>query len=299
MQELIREITQKLPETVVKEHEPLARYTSFKIGGPAELLLLPQTASDIPPLLAILNRCGVPVHILGGGTNLLIPDQGVSGVVLKVGCGGAERTGENTISVGSGCAKAAAAVFAQTQGLAGLEFLHGIPGTLGGGISMNAGAYGGELSQVVTNVTVCDRTGAVTQLPAEALAFDYRHSLFRERRDLTILSAELTLTQDDPAAIRARMDDLMTRRRERQPLEYPSAGSTFKRPAGYFAGKLIEDCGLKGFTVGGACVSEKHAGFVINRGGATSEDVHRVIDHVQKQVFRTFGVELVCEIEMW
>lgn len=299
MRELIKEITQKTPDTQIKEQEPLARYTSFKIGGPAELLLLPQAASDIPTLLALLRRYDVPLHILGGGSNLLISDHGVPGVVLKVGCGGAALSAEGRVSVGAGCLKATAAVFAQSHGLAGLEFLHGIPGTVGGGVTMNAGAYGGELSQVVAQVTTCDRAGDVTVFPADALAFGYRHSVFRERRELTILCAEFLLAQDDPGTIRSRMDDLIRRRRERQPLEYPSAGSTFKRPEGYFAGKLIEDCGLKGFSVGGACVSEKHAGFVINRGGATCEDVRRVIDHVQRTVLNTFGVELECEIEMW
>ncbi len=299
LQELIRAIVQNTPKTVIKENEPLARYTSFKIGGPADLLLIPQSSADIPMLFALLYQYELPLHILGGGSNLLVSDQGVSGVVMKVSCGDVTWLGENRLFAGAGCLKASASVFAQSHGLSGLEFLHGIPGTVGGGIAMNAGAYGGELSQVVTLVTACDRRGDVMEIPAGSLAFGYRDSIFHERRELTVLGAEFSLIQDDPAVIRARMDDFMKRRRERQPLEYPSAGSTFKRPEGYYAGKLIEDSGLKGYTVGGACVSEKHAGFIVNRGGATCEDVRRVIEHVQRTVLHTFGVELVCEIEMW
>ncbi len=299
MQELIREILHAAPDTAVKEQEPMAKYTTFRIGGPAELLVQPRRTEDVPTLLRLLRDYEIPVRILGGGSNLLVSDAGVSGVVLHMGCGTAELSGEAALRVDAGCQKAAAAVIAQRAGFSGLEFLHGIPGMLGGGVMMNAGAYGGELSQVVTGVTVCDREGEVSFLDAAALDFGYRRSVFTARRDLTVLSAELSLTPDDPAAIRARMDDLMARRREKQPLEYPSAGSTFKRPAGYFAGKLIEDCGLKGYAVGGACVSEKHAGFVVNRGGAACEDVRRVIEHVRETVLRTFGVELECEIEMW
>ncbi len=299
MQEFIREIIKEFPQTLVKEQESLAKYTSFQIGGPAELLLMPQSLSDIPQILSMIRRYDLPLHILGGGSNLLISDGGVRGVVLRVTCGEISRQNETDLLVGAGCAKAATAVFAQKNGLAGLEFLHGIPGTLGGGILMNAGAYGGDLSQVVTHVTVCDRSGECRELCAAQLQFGYRHSLLQNHREWTVLNVGLALVQDDPQVIRARMEEFLHRRRERQPLSYPSAGSTFKRPAGFFAGKLIEDSGLKGYRVGGACVSEKHAGFVINCGGATCEDVRRVIEHVQETVLRTFGVELECEIEMW
>ncbi len=299
MKDLIREVAQKFPDTVIRENEPLARYTSFKIGGPAELFLQVQTSDAVPQLLTLIRRYEVPIHILGGGSNLLISDAGVRGVVLKVGCGNVARIDETCLRTDAGCQKAAAAAFAQRAGLTGLEFLHGIPGTLGGGVYMNAGAYGGELSQVVERVTACTQNGDIVVLGADDLAFSYRHSVLKDRRELTALSVDLRLTPDDPTAIRTRMEDLMARRRERQPLEYPSAGSTFKRPEGYFAGKLIEDCGLKGYAVGGACVSEKHAGFVINRGGATCEDVRRLIAQIQEKVLRTFGVALTCEIEMW
>ncbi len=271
----------------------------FKIGGPSELFLQPQASAEIPYLIDLVRRYEVPLHILGGGSNLLVSDAGVRGVVLKIGCGDVTRAGENGLRADAGCQKAAVALYAQRAGLAGLAFLHGIPGTLGGGILMNAGAYGGELSQVVARVTACDRHGCVQTFDGAALGFGYRRSVFQGRRNLTVLSAELYPDAGDPAEIRACMEELMTRRRERQPLEYPSAGSTFKRPEGHFAGKLIEDCGLKGYAVGGACVSKKHAGFVINRGGATCEDVRRVIEHIQETVLRTFGVELACEIEMW
>lgn len=299
MRELVSEITQKSPATVIKEQEPLARYTSFKIGGPSELFLQPQSSADVPLLIDIVRRYDEPLHILGGGSNLLISDMGVRGVVLKIGCGDITRVDDHVLRADAGCQKAAVALYAQRAGLDGLAFLHGIPGTLGGGVLMNAGAYGGEISQVVTRVTACDRHGLVRVFEGAALDFGYRHSMFQKQRDLTVLSAEISLTPGDPTEIRVCMEELMRRRRERQPLEYPSAGSTFKRPEGYFAGKLIEDCGLKGYTVGGACVSEKHAGFVINRGGATCEDVRRVIEHIQEAVLCAFGVELACEIEMW
>jgi UDP-N-acetylmuramate dehydrogenase len=240
----------------------------------------------------------VPLRILGGGSNLLVSDAGVRGAVLSVS-GGEMSVEGNILRADAGCRKAAVAVLAEQRGLAGLEFFHGIPGLVGGGISMNAGAYGGEIGAVTRNVTACDREGNVREFAAPELDFSYRHSIFRNRRDLTILSAEFKLTPGEPAEIRTRMDDLMNRRREKQPLEYPSAGSTFRRPEGYFAGKLIEDAGLKGFSIGGAAVSEKHAGFVINRGGATANDVRRLVEHIQNTVLHAFGVELKCEIEMW
>ena len=299
MQELIREIRETAPDAVIKPMEPLANYTSFRIGGPAELYLRPGTMADVPALIRLIRERELPLHILGGGSNLLVSDSGVAGVVLHLAGGGVTRTGDAGLRADAGFAKAAAAVYAWRAGLSGLEFLHGIPGLLGGGVMMNAGAYGGEISQVTGSVTVCDREGRVFSLGKEALDFGYRHSVFADHRDWTVLSVDLELHPGDPAEIRACMDDLMRRRREKQPLEYPSAGSTFRRPAGYFAGKLIEDSGLKGCAVGGACVSEKHAGFVINRGGATCEDVRRLIDHIRETVLHQFGVELVCEVEMW
>jgi len=288
-----------VPDLKIYEQENLDKYTSFKIGGPAEVLLQPARAEEVPVLLRLIRQADLPLHILGGGSNLLVSDSGVPGVVLKISCGGIEMQDERTMRVGAGCQKAAAAVYAQKKGLSGLAFLHGIPGNLGGGVYMNAGAYGGELSQVVTAVTACDRDGQILHFSAGELGFGYRESVFKSRKELTILSADLSLMPGDPDAIRAEMDDLMGRRREKQPLEFPSAGSTFKRPEGYFAGKLIEDCGLKGYAVGGACVSEKHAGFVINRGGATADDVRRLIEHIKETVYRAYGVMLSCEVEMW
>ena len=282
-------------------HEPLSSHTTFKVGGPCAAFV---TVPDIPAVQHILqwlrtNR--IPHRLIGRGSNLLCPDTGYAGVVLVLG--GALSTeitcdGE-TLTAGAGVSLKSLCLAALNQSLAGLEFAYGIPGTVGGAVFMNAGAYKGEMSQVLTSVTVLDEAGNLRELSADELQLSYRHSVFMEQPDWMILKATLTLTKGDPEAIRAKMHDLLGRRQAKQPLEFPSAGSTFKRPAeDAYASKLIDECGLKGYRVGGAQVSEKHAGFVINRGGATFADIMAVCRHVQETVFAQTGYRLELEPEL-
>ena len=249
-------------------------------------------------LMGLAESCGVKPFLLGRGTNLLVDDRGLDTLVIKTAehMTAVRQLDEATLEADAGILLNHLAVYAQQHGLSGLEFAHGIPGTLGGAICMNAGAYGGEMRQVVTEVTALLPEG-VRRFTAEETAFGYRRSAFLDT-EAVVLGARLRLTPDDPAAIRQRMDDLMARRRQSQPLEYPSAGSTFKRPEGYFAGTLIEQTGLKGLTVGGAQVSTKHAGFVINVGGATSADVEELIRQVQQAVYAAHGVHLEPEVRI-
>lgn len=276
--------------------EPMAAHTSFRIGGAADLFV---TAQNEEQLAAVRRMCacnGVPLMLVGNGSNLLVSDAGIAGVVLQLESAPPTFDG-TTVIAPAGLSLGKLCVAACEQGLSGLEFAYGIPGTVGGGVYMNAGAYGGELAQVIRRVGVMTADGTVTVLSAEEMAFGYRHSVLMEQ-PMTVLWAQLELTFDEPAAIRARMDDYLNRRREKQPLEYPSGGSFFKRPAGYFAGALIEQCGLKGIAVGGAQVSEKHAGFVINRGGATCADVMELCHLVQRTVRDACGVELEREVQL-
>ncbi len=290
---------EQMPQLKILQHQPLAPYTSFRIGGPARLLALPEKEAELSGLLQFVHAYAVPLRILGGGSNVLIPDEGIDALVVRLPADGGIRVEGRNITVAAGCSKAALAQAAASAGLSGLEFAHGIPGTVGGGIRMNAGAYGGEMCGVVQSVTALDPQGQAHFLVNEELKFSYRHSFFSENPGWIITSAKFMLMPDDPEVIYARMRELAARRREKQPLEYPSAGSVFKRPEGYFAGKLIEDAGLKGLTIGGAQVSQKHAGFIINRGGATAQDVRRLVSEIQETVYVRFGVKLECEIEMW
>lgn len=284
----------------IREWEPLAAHTSLRVGGPARLMAFPGTAEQVRRLLCLAKQEEMPVRILGGGTNVLAPDAGVDGLVicLKDALRGAGRCGEAGLTAMAGETLANLAVLARRSGLTGLEFAHGIPGTLGGGIFMNAGAYGGELRQVVRSVTFLHEDGRLERFGQPDCAFGYRSSVF-ERLPGVIVSAELALAPGDPEQIAAKMRELMERRRASQPLELPSAGSTFKRPEGHFAGTLIECAGLKGKGVGGAKVSEKHAGFVVNYDHASARDVLDTIGLVQKQVLESSGVYLEPEVRIW
>ena len=276
--------------------EPLKNHTTFRIGGPCDCLIRPRTAEQIRQALLWCRERSVPVFVMGNGSNLLVSDAGWHGAVLQLdrcfedfrisGC-------EITASAGVHLAKLASA--AAQQSLTGLEFASGIPGTLGGAVTMNAGAYGGEMKDVLRQVTVLDEGLEFRTIPAEDLALSYRSSLI-QKKDWIVIEAVLSLQEGDRESILERMNELKEKRVSKQPLEYPSAGSTFKRPEGYFAGKLIMDAGLAGYTVGGAQVSEKHCGFVINRGGATAEDVRTLIRDVQRAVEQRFGVRLEPEI---
>lgn len=296
---LDQKIADYLPELKWLCDEPLARHTSFRIGGPAKRMAFPRNAEQIVILTGFLQEMGVRTVVLGNGTNVLFPDEGVDATLISTGemCA-VERIGDTELTADAGVSLARLATEAWKLGLTGLEFAHGIPGSLGGGVVMNAGAYDGALSDVLTEVTALFPDGVRT-LKAEELQLSYRHSIFTEQPEAVVLRAKVRLQAGDSAAIKAKMDDLMARRKASQPLEYPSAGSTFKRPAGHFAGRLIEDAGLKGARVGGAEVSTKHAGFVINTGGATCADVLALIEKIQKTVFDATGVMLEPEVRIW
>lgn len=280
------------------EQEPMTRRTTFGIGGPA-LLLRPRSRAELQAAMTLCREAGEEPFILGRGSNLLVSDSGISRPVIQLDGDFTAITREgNTLRCGAGASLIAVCRAAAENSLSGIEWGYGIPGSLGGGVYMNAGAYGGELRDVLTEVTFLDEAGEYRTLPAAELSLSYRHSIFEDRPGTVIVGAVLTLTPGDPAAIRAAMEDYMSRRREKQPLEYGSAGSTFKRPVGNYASALVDQCGLKGLSVGGAEVSRKHAGFIINRGGATAADVRELIAEVQRIVREKTGYTLECEIKV-
>ena len=288
-----------LPGLELRDNEPMYRHTTFRVGGPVALMALPRSVEELSTVVSLAKEAGIEPFFLGRGSNLLVADRGAEAFLIKL-AGGLDRLellGENSLYVGAGVTLAQAAVFALEHALTGLEFAHGIPGTLGGGVFMNAGAYDGELSQVISWADCLDESGRIQRLAGEELELGYRTSVF-SRKPWVVTGARLDLTPGDPAAIRARMEDLSHRRRSKQPLEFPSAGSTFKRPAGHFAGALIQEAGLKGVRIGGAQVSEKHAGFVVNTGGATSDDILSLIRLVRDTVLEKTGVLLEPEVRM-
>ena len=276
---------------------PLSAHSTFRIGGPARLALFPKTREQLLLSLSLIDRAELPLWVIGNGSNLLFPDEGLDGAVLFTG-GWREITVEgDTLRASAGASLSALAKRAQEESLASLAFAHGIPGTLGGAVLMNAGAYGGCMEQVVVSSSYYDRkSGEIRTLRGEEHGFGVRKSVYQTLPSAVILEATLRLEKGDPEEILAQMRELAAKRRSTQPLDLPSAGSVFKRPVGHYAGKLIEDCGLKGFAIGGAQVSEKHAGFIVNRGGATARDVRALVSHVQECVRREFGVELEREI---
>ena len=289
-----------LPDMAYEKDVPLRRYTSFRIGGAARRMAFPRSGEELVLLVSRALELGARPFVLGNGTNVLFPDEGVDRLVISTRemnrvCRGEN---ENEIIAECGASMANMAVFAQKEGLSGLEFAHGIPGSVGGGVTMNAGAYGGELAQVIESVTVLFPDEGVRTLNAGEMAFSYRHSLLTERPEAVVLRAAFRLQPGKPEEIRKKMDELMARRKASQPLEYPSAGSTFKRPEGYFAGALIEGAGLKGLRVGGAQVSEKHAGFIVNVGSATAGDILELIARVQRAVLEKDGVALETEVRV-
>lgn len=294
---LDQKVEKYLPDLRVEKNVPMSHHTSFRIGGPARRMAFPVNREQLVILMGLAEECGVKPFILGKGTNLLVADEGLDRLVIKTDLMvNVKRIDETTIECDSGISLARLAMFAQQEGLTGLEFAHGIPGSLGGGVYMNAGAYGGEMKQVVTEVAALYDDG-IHYLKADELDFSYRHSVFSDK-DAVVLGAKIQLQIGDPDAIHAKMSELMARRKASQPLEYPSAGSTFKRPVGNYAGTLIEKTGLKGLTVGGAQVSKKHAGFVINVGGATCSDVKELIHQVQMRVQEASGILLEPEVKI-
>ena len=289
-----------LPEIDFAMEEPMAKHTSFRIGGPVEVMAFPKNADELRKLLKTAAELQITPAILGAGPNILAPDDGIRGVVicLKDCLGGMEQLDETHIRVAAGVTMTRAALFAASLGLSGLEFAHGIPGTVGGGVYMNAGAYGGEICQVCRSVEVMDMNGNISTMGCRCMEFSYRHSILEEN-DGIVLSAIFELEPKPQEEIREKMADLMNRRKTSQPLDLPSAGSAFKRPVGAYAAALIDQAGLKGFCVGGAGVSTKHAGFVVNNGGATAVDVKEVLRQVADIVFEKSGFHLEPEVRIW
>lgn len=281
----------------IATNEPMSRHISFRLGGNAKRFIT-VSVSDAPALVSRLEAAGEKYAFIGNGTNVLVRDEGYDGTVIKL-MPGAPHIDGTRITAGAGTALSAVAAFAAEHGLSGLEFAHGIPGTVGGAVMMNAGAYDGEIKNVLCSTDYCAPDGTVHTLPLQEHRFGYRTSFFKDHPQLLILNSVFTLKEGNTEDIRKKMADFAARRRASQPLDKPSAGSTFKRPDGYFAGKLIQDCSLKGFSVGGAQVSEKHAGFVINTGNATCKDVLDLIEHIRDTVKSRYGVELEREVKIF
>ncbi|WP_292139656.1 UDP-N-acetylmuramate dehydrogenase [Butyrivibrio sp.] len=277
-------------------NEPMSRHTTFRTGGPACLFLRPENQEQLKKVMDLVRRLGIEYFVLGNGSNLLVSDEGYDGVIISLSnFNKVELKGSNQIYVEAGAMNSAVASFTRDNSLTGYEFAAGIPGTIGGAMIMNAGAYGGEMAQVVTEVTVLSPEGEIMVLDNNTMEFGYRTSAIKNK-GFIVLSVLLTLKRGKEEEITAQMKELAEKRRDKQPLEYPSAGSTFKRPEGYFAGKLIEDAGLRGFSVGDAQVSEKHCGFVVNKGSATSTDIYNLIKEVQKIVYEKANVKLEPEV---
>lgn len=287
-------------EIELRFHESMAKHTSFRIGGNAEVMAFPKTGDELASLLKTSALLDSKFAVLGAGTNVLAPDEGIPGLVicLKDCLAGMERLEGNRIRIMGGVTMARAAVFAAGLGLGGMEFAHGIPGTVGGGVYMNAGAYGGELCQIVASVEVMDFAGTIHRFSCGEMDFSYRHSRLEEEPGI-VISADFLLQPRPEAEIRARMKELQLRRSASQPLDLPSAGSAFKRPVGGYAAALIDGAGLKGYQVGGAAISTKHAGFAVNMGGATAADVKQLLQQVSDKVFEHSGIRMEPEIRIW
>ena len=296
--DFVRSCYQEFDAARLFANAPMRFHTTFRIGGPADLLFYPQNTEEVQKIIRMANEYGEAITLLGNGSNILVRDGGIRGLVIRFSHKMAAVVREGTdLIIGAGALLRDAAARAQEYGLSGLEFACGIPGSIGGAIFMNAGAYDDEMKSVVVSVKTITRGGELHLYSAEDLDFGYRHSIFHGC-DEAICETRLHLHEDDKALILARMEDLNQRRESKQPLSYPSAGSTFKRPPGYFAGTLIDQTGLKGLTVGGAQVSQKHAGFVINIGNATADDVQQLISIVQKRVYAAHGVQLFPELRI-
>ena len=293
-------LREKLPHVELRFNEPMSRHTSFRIGGPAAVMAFPKSGEEMADILKVSALLDLKPAILGAGTNVLAPDEGLDSLVicLKDCMGGMDRLDDTTIRVAAGVTMTRAAVFASNLGLSGMEFAHGIPGTVGGGVYMNAGAYGGEIKDICVAVEVMDMAGNITRRTNEEMGFSYRHSVLEEERAI-VLAAEFKLTPSTTEEVKAKMQELLRKRSASQPLDLPSAGSAFKRPVGGFAAALIDQAGLKGFTVGGAGISTKHAGFAVNLGGATARDVKDLLARVSDIVFEKSGIRLEPEVRIW
>jgi UDP-N-acetylmuramate dehydrogenase len=295
-EELIKTLSDIVSEENIHINEEMSRHTTFRTGGPATLFIQPNSLEELQSVLREIKNAEENYFVLGNGSNILVSDKGFDGVVISLSAfTKIELIGDSKIQAEAGAINSNIAAFARDNSLTGFEFAAGIPGTIGGAMVMNAGAYGGEMKLVTREVKTIDPRGNIVTLDNDAMEFGYRTS-FIKGKEYIVISVVLELEPGDKEAITQSMTELALKRKEKQPLEYPSAGSTFKRPEGYFAGKLIDDSGLRGYTVGGACVSEKHCGFVVNKGGATSEDVYKVIQDVKAKVLKDSGVELEPEV---
>ena len=281
----------------VRINEPMKNHTTFKIGGPAQYYVTPESVTQIQEVVSLCKDKNISLHVIGNGSNILVGDDGVDGVVLALFNTFSDyEIKDNVITAQAGMSLIKLAVIALREGLTGLEFASGIPGSVGGAVYMNAGAYDGQMKDVVTSVTVLDEAGNIRILGRDELDMGYRTSAVA-KHNMIVLQVIIELKAGNKEQIKDRMNQLSELRKQKQPLEYPSAGSTFKRPEGYFAGKLIADAGLKGYSIGGAAVSEKHAGFVVNMGGATAKDVVELTDYIKKRIIEQFGVTLELEIK--
>ena len=297
MREFVKILSGALPELKLMTDEPMRDHTTFRVGGPADVFVCPDS-EELPVVLRLAKEHQIPVTVIGNGSNLLVSDGGIRGLVIEIGNRMDEIAVEGTrIRAGAGALLSKVAQLAAGASLGGMEFAAGIPGSIGGAVVMNAGAYGGEIKDIIVNATVLDADGNVQKLPKEALDLSYRHSCIMDQ-NYYVVEAEFELYSKPEEEIRSVMAELREKRMEKQPLEYPSAGSTFKRPEGYFAGKLIQDAGLRGYRVGDAQVSEKHCGFVINRGNATATEILQLIHDVQEKVQEKFGVTLETEVRI-
>lgn len=297
MDEFFEQLNRAAGEGRVTKEEPMKKHTTFRVGGPALFFVSPSGEEALKNTILLCRENEMPFYILGNGSNLLVSDEGYKGVMISMEKFSSVIVRERLITAGAGVLLSKIAREAVSHSLTGFEFAAGIPGTLGGAAVMNAGAYDGEIKQILTEVRVMEQDGTVRDILAADLELGYRHSLIPEMHYI-VLSAKLRLAEGDKGEIQKRMDELAARRKEKQPLEYPSAGSTFKRPEGHFAGKLIQEAGLRGFGVGGAAVSEKHCGFVINKDQATAEDIRRLCGEIQAKVKETSGVDLETEVRM-
>lgn len=298
--DFVRNIRKNAPQLELREDELMSKHTSFRIGGGAKVMAMPKNEEELSLLLKMSKELDIPYAILGAGTNVLAPDEGIDGLVicLKDCFGGMERLSETSIRVWAGVTMARAAVFAASLNLSGLEFAHGIPGTIGGGVYMNAGAYGGEIKDVCRRVKIMEPEGTSRWIEGEELGFSYRHSAM-EDHPWIVLAVDFELEPKPEEEVKAKMLELIGKRRASQPLDLPSAGSAFKRPVGGYAAALIDQAGLKGYQVGGAAISTKHAGFAVNVGGATAEDVKKLLADVSDMVFEKSGIRLEPEVRIW
>ena len=300
-QKIFEDLRKIIPEENIKRNEPMSKHTSFKTGGPAEFYITAKTIEDIQNIFQYAKTNRIKLYIIGNGSNLLVSDEGIKGIVLKIAVDNIETLASDfgiLVNVGAGVKTMALAQILKKDGITGFEELAGIPGTIGGANYMNAGAYGKELKDIIVETKVINKeTGKIETLKKEEQELKYRSSIFKNKKYI-IIETTFNLQRGKPEEIERRMNEFSIQRKEKQPLEYPSAGSTFKRGDGFITAKLIDECGLKGYTIGGAQISEKHAGFIINKGNATSKDILDLIDYTKKKVFEKFGVQIEEEVEI-